>query len=232
MVYQDQTSYSGNFNVTEDAIDRAPTKLDNKAATDKLRDTRLTWDVRDAWALRPPKRKAFMYRANTSEQVIKSRLDRIYIANRLMMFTFGWVIAPSPVPTDHWLVAIRYAPKDAPEIGKGRWTLPLHLLQQKDFMEQVATRELRLQAKLENVNHHTPEEGTDSPQMLWERFKEAVQEIAKQLLAETHYKINSRIMRLEKDRAELANALDADNNNDTRTSEAIIACEMSCLEEK
>ena len=222
----------GDFNVTEDAIDRAPAKLDDKAATDKLRDTRLAWDVRDAWRSEHPSEKAFTYRANTSEQAIKSRLDRIYIANRLTTFTFGWVIAPSLIPTDHWLVAIRYAPKDAPEIGKGRWTLPLHLLQQKDFMEQVATRGLRLQAELENVNHHPPEDGTDSPQMLWERFKEAVQEIAKELLAETHYKINSRILRLEKDRAELANALDADNNNDTRTSEAIIACEMSHLEEK
>ena len=222
----------GDFNVTEDAIDRAPAKLDDKSATDKLRDTRLAWDVRDTWRSDHPSEKAFTYRANMNGQAIKSRLDRIYIANRLTTYTFGWVIAPSPVPTDHWLVAVRYAPKDAPEIGKGRWTLPLHLLQQKEFIEQVIARGLRLQTEIENVNHHPPEGEAASPQMLWEKFKEAIQETAKELLAETHYKINSRILRLEKDRAELANAPDADINNNTRTNEAIIACEMSHLEEK
>ena len=39
----------GDFNVTEDAIDRAPVKMDDQPATDKLRDTRLAWNVRDAW---------------------------------------------------------------------------------------------------------------------------------------------------------------------------------------
>ena len=37
------------FNVTEDAIDRALAKTDDQPATDKLRDTRLAWNVRDAW---------------------------------------------------------------------------------------------------------------------------------------------------------------------------------------
>ena len=52
-------------------------------------------------------------------QEIKSCLDRIYITNRLTTLTFDWAIAPSLVPTDHWLVAVKYAPKDAPDIGKG-----------------------------------------------------------------------------------------------------------------
>jgi hypothetical protein len=167
-----------------------------------------------------------------SGQEIKSCLDRIYIANRLTTFTFDWVIAPSPVLTDHWLVAVKYAPKDTPDIGKGRWTLPLHLLQQKEFIEKVIKRGLHLQTDLENTTHSNPEKRRDSPQMLWERFKEDIQEIAKEFLAEIHYKINSCILRLEKDQAALANAPDADSNNDTRTSEAIIASEITHLEEK
>ena len=57
----------------------------------------------------------------------------------------------------------------------------------------------------------------DSPQLLWERFKEETQEIVKEMLAEIHYKINFCIVRLEKDRAELANNPDANNNNNVRT---------------
>ena len=39
----------GNFNVTKDPIDRAPAKLDDQPTTDILRDTRLNWNIQDAW---------------------------------------------------------------------------------------------------------------------------------------------------------------------------------------
>ena len=45
---------------------------------------------------------------------IKSRLDRLYIAKDKTNFTFDWMIEPSSVPTDHWLVTVKYAPKKAP----------------------------------------------------------------------------------------------------------------------
>ena len=110
--------------------------------------------------------------------------------------------------------------------------LPLHLLQQKELIERVIKHGLRLQTDLESTTGNNPEERWDSPQMLWERFKEDIQEITKELLAEIHYKINSHILRLEKDRAALANAPDTDRNNDTHTSEAIIASKITHLEER
>ena len=51
--------------------------------------------------------------------------------------TFDWKISPSPVPTDHWLVAVRYAPKDAPKIRKGRWTLPTRMLNDTKLIEAI-----------------------------------------------------------------------------------------------
>jgi len=35
----------GDFNITEDKIDRAPAHLDNKTATDALRKIRLEWEI-------------------------------------------------------------------------------------------------------------------------------------------------------------------------------------------
>jgi hypothetical protein len=35
----------GNFNVTEDEINRAPAKLDNQSATEAIREIRLTWEI-------------------------------------------------------------------------------------------------------------------------------------------------------------------------------------------
>lgn len=61
-------------------------------------------------------------------QAIKSRLDRIYVAKNKAKYTFDWKIAPSAILTDHWLVTVKYAPQNAPYIGKGRWTWPLQPL--------------------------------------------------------------------------------------------------------
>jgi hypothetical protein len=68
---------------------------------------------------------AFTYRAQTHAECIQARLDRIYIAARIKQQTFGWEIKESAILTDHSMVTVRYAPKEAPFIGKGRWTLPL-----------------------------------------------------------------------------------------------------------
>ena len=59
--------------------------------------------------------------------------------------TFNWKIGPMPVPTDHWMVAVKYVPKDAPEIGKGRWTLPVRALENEKLMQSIMEREIRLQ---------------------------------------------------------------------------------------
>lgn len=179
-----------------------------------------------------PDEKAFTYRANANRSEIKSCLDRIYVTSRLTNFTFDWIITPSLVPTDHWLVVVKYAPKEAPKIGKGQWTLPLHLLKNNKFMERIITRRIRLQDDIENANRETLKGDRDSPQLLWERFKEETQEIVKEMLAEIHYKINFCIVRLEKDRAELANNPDANNNDNVCTSKAIIAREITHLEGK
>ena len=65
----------GNFNVTEDAIDRMPPKLDDANAIEALRDFRHTWDISDTWRHWNPYEKAFTYRARTHEDNIQVHLD-------------------------------------------------------------------------------------------------------------------------------------------------------------
>jgi len=55
----------GDFNVTEDAIDRMPHKHDNKSAIAALREVRHEWDIRDTWRWANPTENAFTYRAQT-----------------------------------------------------------------------------------------------------------------------------------------------------------------------
>ena len=219
----------GDLNVTENLIDRNPAHTDDQSATESLRETRLQWNICNAWRESYPDDRKYTYRATVNSQQIKSRLDRIYVADRLTPLTFDWKHAASPVPTDHWIVVVKYAPKDAPSIGKGRWTMPLHLLKNKRFMNAVIKRGIKLQEDLDALEAYPADRDLETPQRLWEDFKTDIQEIAKEIMGTSHHRINTCIQRLEKDRDALANHPDADTNDEIRTNEAHIAQKLEHL---
>jgi hypothetical protein len=43
---------------------------------------------------------------------------------------------------------MRYTPWDAPFIGKGRWTMPLHLTNNEDLLTKIAKHGTRLKAEI------------------------------------------------------------------------------------
>ena len=222
----------GDFNVTEDPIDRSPPRMDDLPAIEALRNTRYSWNIQDAWRTTHPNEREYTYRANVNGQQIKSRLDRIYVANPLTQFTFHWTITPAAVPTDHLLVTVKYAPKDEPEIGKGRWTLPLHMTENELFLDAVVKRGITLQTSLNNTQETETRGGTQNPQRLWADFKTDVQQIAKEMMKDVHYKLNTCIRLLEKDRKALANNPEADTCDSIRTSEALINNQLKHLTSK
>ena len=219
----------GDLNITEDPIDRTPPRLDDHTAIEALREVRCSWDVQDAWRLSNPNERVYTYRANANSQEIKSRLDRIYIASRLTQLTFNWVMTPSPVPTDHWLVVVKYAPASAPEIGKGRWTLPLHMTENKKFLEVITKRGMTLQTDLENLRLRNTAQEITNPQRLWNNFKLDIQSTAKEMLKDIHYKLETKIRLLEKDRAALANDPNGDTCNNVRTNETMVTNQITHL---
>ncbi|KAH9017332.1 Endonuclease/exonuclease/phosphatase, partial [Lactarius deliciosus] len=162
----------GDFNVTEEPIDRSPPKHDNAGVVEALRDFRLNMEVQDQWRHAHPKAREFMYHTITNDKPVKSRLDRIYVARNKAKYTFDWNTAPSSVPTDHWLVTVKYAPRGTPHIGDGRWTCLLQLLKDQDYMERVEKRGTDIQKNIEHI-HTRPAERTNfnNPQTIWNRFK-------------------------------------------------------------
>ena len=222
----------GDFNVTEEQIDRSPARLDDPNAIEVLRDIRHAWGIHDAWRITHPTEKTYTYRATANGQQIKSRLDRIYIARQASCMTFDWKTGPSPIPTDHWLVAVKYAPKDAPIIGKGRWTYPIAALKDENLVETIIARGVRLQYDLEDIKRRQVDRNLSNPQRLWQGFKIDISAITKARTKVTQYKINTHTRLLREDIKALANDPDADTDNKIRTEEAYLTGKLEQLERK
>lgn len=63
-------------------------------------------------------------------------------------YTYEWTIGPTSVPTDHWIATVKYAPKGAPHIGKGRWTWPLKSLNNMKLVEKIEQMGITLQQEV------------------------------------------------------------------------------------
>ena len=142
----------GDFNLTEDLIDRSPPHLDDQAAADSLRRIKHLWEIQDHWRHTYPNERCFTYRAPQNDGWTQSRLDRIYAARRHAPNLIKWEACPTATPTDHWMVSVKFTPKDAPDIGNGRWTWPLQSLNDKDLIKKVVKRGMTLQEKLDQLD--------------------------------------------------------------------------------
>ena len=141
----------GDFNVTEDPIDRAPAHLDDVNAISALRNMCQVLGLKDEWRHIYPNKRCFTYQAKHNSQQIKLRINRIYCSDKAAKSAFDWKIKQMSVPTDHWMVAAKYAPREAPYMGKGRWTWQLTEIKNKELMEKVKNRGIELQHDIENT---------------------------------------------------------------------------------
>jgi exonuclease III len=222
----------GDFNLTEDAIDRSPPHLDDAEAITALREIRHKWRLHDEWRHSHPSQKVFTYRANTNTHPIKSRLNRIYTTSRVAQRSFNWQHNATPVPTDHWLTSVKFAPFDAPHIGNGRWTWSITTLQNKKLIQAVVDEGMKLQAAIENTAWEQTERNTSNPQLLWNKYKEDIKSTAKSHNKETYRGITVRVTRLKKDIKDITQHPDFDTDEIKWATEAILAQELEYLEKR
>ncbi|KAH9957393.1 hypothetical protein BJV74DRAFT_789793, partial [Russula compacta] len=127
----------GDFNVTEDVIDRSPPTPNENSAVEVLRNIRTAWGIQDQWRHDNPKGRAFTHchiRGTTHELAC---LNRIYTKRDLANCLFEWKICQPAAPTDHRLVSVKFAPKDSPLIGKGCWTCLIKVTEDDHLMETI-----------------------------------------------------------------------------------------------
>lgn len=219
----------GDFNITEDSIDRVPARHIKDKATEALREVHRKWNIQDTWRHTHPNSRCFTYHANAGGAIIQSRLDCIYTTPEIAQHVFDWQIKPSAVPTDHWLVKVKYAPSDAPHIGKGQWTWPLYLLKKEDLMKKVEQHGIELLHKTERLELENVDRAITNPQVLWKTFKEDLAKLAKSSSKASYHKLNSRITAIEKDLQSLLANPNLDANEAMCTNAAFLSNELEHL---
>jgi hypothetical protein len=198
--------------------------------TKTLRNIRLKWEIQDIWRHTHPNVREFTYRTKTREHTTQSRLDRIYVAKHLQQHLFNWKHYPAITCTDHWMVMVKFAPKDAPFVRKGRWSWPRASLEDKKLISKITTRGLALQSNISEWKTHNMDHERTNPQLMWETFKSDIRKIAKTHTNTTTHKIIAKARSLDKDRKATAVTRDFEHNEDLQSEEAFLANEITHLE--
>ena len=185
---------AGDFNIVEEEIDRLPIKASHEGPLTALKSLLKSLDLHDGWRLTNPTERAysFLQRGGTH----RSRLDRIYATDDIIRRSLRWDILTTGVPTDHCLVTANLTAANAPEIGRGRWTMPLHLLLDHTFLTDAARigeRELRRAREHAKEAKRTE---ANNPQTALKSFKNAVKELAQRKMKQRIPKLRMEIARL------------------------------------
>ncbi|OJT09202.1 LINE-1 retrotransposable element ORF2 protein [Trametes pubescens] len=190
----------GDFNMVEDGIDRLPARVETERVTGALNELLQRHRLEDGWRVRNPCTKAYTYmQAATGAQ---SRIDRIYLPRALQREAEDWAHKESGIATDHKLAMTSLANHAAPFMGKGRWSLPTHLLSDDEMKKTMRRLGAKLIAGLEAATTRTSEK---NPQTLYQDFKEALTRAARE-------RAKARIPRLQKRLARLRVDLDTTLN--------------------
>ena len=216
----------GDFNVTEDPLDRTPARPDSENAITALRTCRYTLGVRDSWRQTSPSERAFTF---TTTSHTMSRRDRIYSREEIETNPTDWSHDTSSIPSDHKMVSVRFAPNSAPFIGKDRWSWPLGLLHNKELNSTIINMGKELQSKLDNLTNN---DRTTNAQTVWQELKDNMKREAAKAAKKQIPKINSRLNALKKDLKETYQRETLDASLHTRTEAEQIEREIEHLEKK
>lgn len=128
----------GDFNITEDTIDRMPPCSDNAPAVEALQTIKQRYNLIDGWRRTFPTEHKYTFAQSIDQGGSQSRLDRIYIRDEAWLYSHDWEMQHVGIHTDHKLVTVYVSDKALPFIGPGHWTLPLHLLSNDIFIKRIA----------------------------------------------------------------------------------------------
>ncbi|EIW59707.1 DNase I-like protein, partial [Trametes versicolor FP-101664 SS1] len=184
----------GDFNVVEDGIDRIPVRAETGNALQALQELLAELRLEDGWRMQNPHTKAFTYMQKSTGS--QSRLDRIYVASALHQDADEWRIKESGLPTDHKLTLVSLANRSALFMGKGRWSMPAHLLTDTTMIAKMRELGRKLVEEIAGCGERTAEK---NPQIFYQDFKLALTKAARDRAKAKVPKLQKRLENLRND---------------------------------
>jgi ribonuclease HI/exonuclease III len=225
----------GDFNVTEEDLDRAPPRADDWRATDALRDFRIQFNLSDSWRETFPLQPAYTFRSHSRgadgvSRFSQSRLDRIYVKRNADDHVFEWDHTPCEVPTDHDLVSVRFSPENAPEIGPGRPTMPVYMVHRGELMAKIEAKGEELLNRY--IFGAIDKESGLELQRSFETYKTEIGKLWMKEHKEGRLRMDARIKFLQQATKNLVGSGDFGSNEHKRSEEAMINKEIKHLYKK
>ncbi|KAH9922127.1 uncharacterized protein B0H18DRAFT_1121139 [Fomitopsis serialis] len=221
---------TGDFNLVEESIDRLPAKEDYASAVEALRDLIRHFDLYDGWRLSEPNKKDYSYPQRGS--VTRSRIDRIYASEPLVRTSHTWDIKTTGVHTDHRLISAKLNATNTPLIGKGRWSMPPHLIEDKVFMEEMGTLGKAVMETMQAMCHGETALHSSPVQGLHKRFKEDIQKLARERLKKKIPKLRAELKRLRDHVTEIESRSTYQFSSELQNDSAVLHNRICELEKK
>jgi ribonuclease HI/exonuclease III len=219
----------GDFNVVEDGIDRFPTHHDSAAATEALDDAKRTLSVSDAWRKQHPHGIEYTYYHARN----RSRLDRIYTPDHIMNQLFDWTNARTSVDSDHRMVAVRFAPRGSPHLGEGRWTMPVWLTRNEEFMNECVVAGIQAQKRIRRqIEEGDLDRETDNPQTVLEEYLDQTKERAQKFAKLQNGKVASKMETIQDEIRRIENDTVMNRDETHMRSAAALEQELKYLTRK
>lgn len=82
----------------------------------------------------------------------QSRINRIYIKEDLIPFTWNWNIVRTGINTNHLLVATTILNLWQPQMGTRRYVMPINLLKEQEFLARIKHLGMKLESDLNSIS--------------------------------------------------------------------------------
>lgn len=138
----------GDFNTVEDPMDRNPAKPDGRQSVSELQALMGQHGLIDGWRSAYPARKMYTFSVSKEAGFSSSRLDRIYLRERMFKKSIKWDIQSTPGWTDHKLVKVSYSHRAKVDRGRGQWRLNTTFLSLPELQGRVTETLARLVPKI------------------------------------------------------------------------------------
>jgi hypothetical protein len=155
-----------NLNLVPDAIDHMPHRTDSDAVVNAYLRFVCLLELKDGFRHNNLETKAYTH---VSTHGTLSRIDRILVLPKMLKNCHNWGISDvAGGLTDHRMVSVTISVLGAPFIGKGRWSAPLFLHYNKEFIDLAIEEACKLEDSMSE-----PRTELCNAQTKFEDFKDA-----------------------------------------------------------